>query len=71
MTSPIRSMRKTIDLVAYHNEDAALAVMRAAERTGDELLKQQLFTVIQRLNQDATELRLVRENLAFEERKRA
>ncbi|MGL4315722.1 MAG: hypothetical protein ACRCTL_03805 [Pseudomonas sp.] len=64
-------MRKTIDLVASRNEDAALAVMRAAERTADDVLRQQLLTVIQCLNQDAAELRLVRESLAFEERKRA
>lgn len=58
-----RNIRKTLDLVASHNEDAALAVMRAAERTGDELLKQQLFNVIHRLNQDACELRDLREHL--------
>jgi hypothetical protein len=66
-----RTTRKTIDVIASHNEDAALAVMRAAERMSDELLKQQLFKVIHRLNQDAAELRLLRETLPFEEPKRA
>ncbi|PYC24460.1 hypothetical protein DMO17_10285 [Aquipseudomonas alcaligenes] len=58
-----RTLRKTLDLVASHNEDAALAVMRAAERTGDEVLRQQLLNVIHRLNQDACDLRSVREQL--------
>lgn len=71
MTSQIRSMRKTMDIVAAHNEDAALAVMRAAERTGDEALRQQLHNVVLRLNQDAQALRLMRENLPFEQRKSA
>ncbi|MBC9250871.1 hypothetical protein A9179_11340 [Pseudomonas alcaligenes] len=71
MTSLIRNMRKTIDIVADHNEDAALAVMRAAEHTGDEGLKQQLLGVILRLNQDAQALRQVRENLPLEQRKSA
>jgi hypothetical protein len=66
-----RTTRKTIDVIASHNEDAALAVMRAAERMSDELLKQQLFKVIHRLNQDAAELRLLRETLPFEEPRRA
>jgi len=66
-----RTTRKTIDVIASHNEDAALAVMRAAERMSDELLKQQLFKVIHRLNQDAAELRMLRETLPFEEPKRA
>lgn len=58
-----RTLRKTLDLVASHNEDAALAVMRAAERTGDEVLRQQLLNIIHRLNQDACDLRGVREQL--------
>ncbi|WP_220805273.1 hypothetical protein [Aquipseudomonas alcaligenes] len=32
-----RTARQTIDTIAYRNEDAAIAVMRAAERTGDEI----------------------------------
>lgn len=71
MSRTARTTRKTIDVIASHNEDAALAVMRAAERMSDELLKQQLFKVIHRLNQDAAELRLLRETLPFEEPKRA
>lgn len=58
-----RNIRKTLDLVAKRNEDAALAVMRAAERTGDELLRQQLFNVIHHLNQDACDLRGLREQM--------
>ncbi|WJN61503.1 hypothetical protein [Pseudomonas sp. SO81] len=71
MSRTARTTRKTIDVIASHNEDAALTVMRAAERMSDELLKQQLFKVIHRLNQDAAELRLLRETLPFEEPKRA
>lgn len=71
MSRTARTTRKTIDVIASHNEDAALAVMRAAERMSDELLKQQLFKVIHRLNQDAAELRMLRETLPFEEPKRA
>ena len=48
---------------AARNEAAAIAVMRAADRIGDESLKQQLFNVIQRMNQDAAELRVVREHV--------
>lgn len=58
------NIRKTTGLAVSHNEEAALALMRAAERTGDELLRQQLSNVIHRLNQDACELRQARENLA-------
>jgi hypothetical protein len=66
-----RNIRKTIDVIATHNEDAALAVMRAADRLNDEVLRQQLFNVIHRLNQDAAQLRLLRETLDFEEPRRA
>jgi hypothetical protein len=65
LSSITRNIRRTIDLVASHNEDAALALIQAAERTGDELLKQQLFNVIRRLNQDAGELRQVHESLVL------
>jgi hypothetical protein len=71
LSRTVRTTRKTIDVIASHNEDAALAMMRAAERMSDELLKQQLFNVIHRLNQDAAELRLLRETLPFDEPKRA
>lgn len=71
MSRTARTTRKTIDVIASHNEDAALALMRAAERMSDEVLRQQLFNVIHRLNQDAAELRLLRETLPFEEPRRA
>lgn len=66
-----RTARKTIDTIAYRNEDAAIAVMRAAERIGDETLKQQLFNVIHNLNQDAANLRHLRDYLSFDDRKSA
>jgi len=67
----LRSARKTLDTVAGHNEDAAISIMRAAESLGDELLRQQLYRVIHRLNQDAAELRLLRDALGVEERRLA
>lgn len=67
----IRNLRKTIDIIASRNEDAAIAVMRAAEKVGDELLRQQLFNVIHCLNQDAADLRAMRDQLEGGERKRA
>lgn len=66
-----RNLCKTLDLVADNNEAAAIAVMRAAERIGDELLKQQLFNVIHRMNQDADQLRLAREAIALQGMQRA
>jgi hypothetical protein len=45
--------------------------MRAAERIGDELLKQQLFNVIHRMNRDAEQLRLAREAIALQGMQRA
>jgi hypothetical protein len=63
VTRTIKNFRKTLDAVAMNNEAAAIAVMRAADRIGDESLKQQLFNVIQRMNQDAAELRVVREHV--------
>ncbi|MCY1292583.1 hypothetical protein D9M69_203910 [compost metagenome] len=63
MTRTLKHFRKTLDAVAMNNEAAAVAVMRAADRIGDESLKQQLFNVIQRMNQDAAELRLVRDHV--------
>lgn len=59
----MRNIRKTLDSVAAHNEDAALILMRAAERTGDAMLRQQLLNLIHRLNQDACDLRIVREHV--------
>ncbi|MFC5694670.1 hypothetical protein ACFPU0_03740 [Pseudomonas sp. GCM10022186] len=63
MTRTLKNFRKTLDAVAMNNEAAAIAVMRAADRIGDQALKQQLFNVIQRMNQDAAELRVVRDHV--------
>ncbi|UTW09115.1 hypothetical protein [Pseudomonas benzenivorans] len=71
MSRATRHICKTLDLVAANNEAAAIAVMRAAERIGDELLRQQLLNVIHRLNQDATQLRLTRDDIAGQALKRA
>ena len=67
----IRNVRKTLDTIAEHNEDAALALMRAAERTGDEVLRQQMLRVIHRLNQDAVDLRILRDDVVLGAHKRA
>ncbi len=67
----IRNVRKTLNTIAEHNEDAALALMRAAERTGDEVLRQQMLRVIHSLNQDALDLRVLRDDIALENHKRA
>jgi len=56
-------MRKLLDAVATHNEVAALEVMRAAEQLQDEVLRQRLFNLIHRLNQDATDLRMARDDV--------
>lgn len=61
MTRATRDFRKNLERVALHNEDAAIAVMRAADRIGDESLRQQLFDVIQRMHQDALDLRAMRD----------
>lgn len=71
MSRATRTICKTLDLVAANNEAAAIAVMRAAERIGDELLRQQLLNVIHRLNQDAAQLRLTREEIAGQGLRRA
>lgn len=71
MSRATRNLCKTLDLVADNNEAAAIAVMRAAERIGDELLKQQLFNVIHRMNQDADQLRLARDAIALQGMQRA
>ena len=59
-----RNTRKTIDSIACRNEDAAFELMRAAERIGDAALKQQLLNVIHNLNQDAADLRRLRNCVA-------
>ncbi|WP_286785136.1 MULTISPECIES: hypothetical protein [Pseudomonas] len=71
MNSAARRTRKTLDLVAYHNERAALAVMRMAERMECQVLRGELLEVIHSLNQDAADLRQVRQVLDVDERRRA
>lgn len=63
MNRPSRNMRKLLDAVATHNEVAALEVMRAAEKLEDEVLRQRLFNLIHRLNQDANDLRMARDDV--------
>jgi len=63
MNRPSRSMRKLLDSVATNNEIAALDVMRATEQIKDELLRQRLLNLIHRLNQDANDLRLARDDI--------
>ncbi|MFW0754891.1 hypothetical protein ACN1C3_09060 [Pseudomonas sp. H11T01] len=63
MNRPSRSMRKLLDSVAANNEAAALDVMRATEQLKDEVLRQRLLNLIHRLNQDANDLRLARDDI--------
>ncbi|WP_252275587.1 hypothetical protein [Pseudomonas subflava] len=70
MTS-LKLLRKTLDQVAANNESAAIVVMRAAERTGDEVLRQQLHRVIQQMNQDALTLRALRDAQPADTQRRA
>lgn len=63
MKRPSRSMRKLLDSVAANNEGAALDVMRAAEQLKDEVLRQRLLNLIHRLNQDAIDLRIARDEI--------
>lgn len=63
MNRPSRSMRKLLDSVASNNEHAALDVMRAAEQITDEVLRQRLLNLVHRLNQDADDLRLARDDI--------
>ncbi len=58
MNQPSRSMRKLLDSVATNNEVAALDMMRAVEQLQDELLN-----MIHRLNQDAIDLRMARDDI--------
>ncbi|MDI1330893.1 hypothetical protein [Pseudomonas sp.] len=62
MNRPSRSMRKLLDSVATNNERAALDVMRATEQLTDEVLRQRLLNLVHRLNQDADDLRLARDD---------
>jgi hypothetical protein len=66
-----RDICKTLDQVASNNQAAAIAVMRAAERIGDEMLRQQLLKVIHQMNLDAALLRYSREAIAGQALKRA
>ncbi|MCW8275192.1 MULTISPECIES: hypothetical protein [unclassified Pseudomonas] len=63
MNRPSRSMRKLLDSVAANNEHAALDVMRATEQLTDEVLRQRLLNLVHRLNQDADDLRLARDDI--------
>jgi len=63
MNRPSRSVRKLLDAVASNNEAAALDVMRASEQLKDEVLRQRLLNLIHRLNQDATDLRMARDEI--------
>ncbi|WP_416424798.1 hypothetical protein RAM80_03250 [Pseudomonas sp. App30] len=71
MNRPARHLRKTLDAVAANNQSAALDVMRALDQLGDEVLRQRLLGVIHRLNQDAEELRLARDEVQGTQVKRA
>jgi hypothetical protein len=59
-----RQLCKTLDMIAANHESAAIAVMRAAERIDDELLRQQLLNLIQRMHLDANQLRNARAQIA-------
>lgn len=63
MNRPSRSMRKLLDSVATNNEVAALDMMRAVEQIKDEVLRQRLLNMIHRLNQDAIDLRMARDDI--------
>jgi hypothetical protein len=56
-------MRKLLDSVATNNEVAALDMMRAVEQLQDEVLRQRLLNMIHRLNQDAIDLRMARDDI--------
>lgn len=67
----IRNVRKTLDSIAANNEDAAFALMRAAESSRDEVLRQHMLRLIHRLNQDAVDLRILRDEAFNPATKRA
>ncbi len=71
MNHATRSLRKTLDAVASNNEATALEVMRAVEQVQDDLLRQRLLKAIHHLNQDAAELRALREEVASPHSRRA
>ncbi|MCJ1883690.1 hypothetical protein LNN38_02405 [Pseudomonas sp. LA21] len=66
-----RSLRKTLDAVAANNEATALEVMRAVDQVQDDLLRQKLLKSIHHLNQDAAELRALREEINAPQSRRA
>lgn len=66
-----RNLRKTLDAVASNNEATALEVMRAVEQVQDDLLRQKLLKAIHHLNQDAAELRALREDVSSPQTRRA
>ena len=71
MNRTIRNICRTLDQVAGNQEASAVAIMRAAERVGDELLRQQLLNLIHRMNLDAEKLHQAREEIATQGMKRA
>ncbi|MCY1411520.1 hypothetical protein D9M71_269080 [compost metagenome] len=71
MTRPARNLRKIMDCVATNNQSAAVDLMRAIDQLKDELLRQRLLGVVHRLNQDAEELRLARDDVQGAISKRA
>lgn len=64
MQRATRNIRKLLDSVATNNEAAAVEMMRAAEQVRDELLRQRLLNAIHHLNQDAIELRTLRDEVS-------
>ncbi|WP_370600133.1 hypothetical protein [Pseudomonas nitroreducens] len=66
-----RSLRKTLDSVAANNEATALEIMRAVDQVQDDLLRQKLLKAIHQLNQDATDLRALREEINVPQSRRA
>lgn len=71
MNRTIRNICKTLDQVAGNHEASAVVIMRAAERVGDELLRQQLLNLIHRMNLDAEQLHQARGDIATQGIKRA
>lgn len=71
MNHATRSLRKTLDAVATNNEATALEVMRAVDQVKDDLLRQKLLNAIHYLNQDAAELRALREEISTPMTRRA
>lgn len=71
MSRSVRSFRKTLDSVADNNESAAIDVMRAVDQVGDQVLRQRLLNVVDRLNRDADKLRAIRDGMLGEVQLRA